>query len=621
MARVVNGFGGHPLDAESQVNSGALVAGVKFANREPASTTQKLLAVVFSLVVLAIPVMLIAAAASANVELRALGDTSPCSSSFVGYPSDQEPVICISKSLMSSLSQCQQQQEAITGRRLEDSFDNQKGIFALLASPAVFVYFIMILVASIAWLLALRMAASFMIWGTVLISIAVCGYAYYLTSNWMFLVGIGIIALLSFTKKDAINKGCVSVATALEATAETKYSLITLVVIEVVALALSVMIIGIISVSSRIYVVDAQCQLHMASLSFQGPLAFIFFLVFNFFNMAACYSLSFAIGCWYFHSTDAAAPAMPIVAGAQQAFFSMNGIGVCVQASVVMSIVDYLQNKTKASKSWKACCDPTWCLAMLLVSCFRQCLESLSKFAVVAVALAGGSFCETSRKAMATLGAQRTADFVIIDGVISSVLHLMATAFATVFAIAAWATVDSVENLGIFNAIVSGTEDVGNINPKAAQWIVVFIILCFIYFIQRPFFTMAIILIVNSYFPIENTLAASALAALIVGSVASLVFHYFADCVIGAQCAMFYCWSLDSVCNGESETPGRNRKKVADMWAQQQALNVSEAGFLVTCPPGMTSGSRLQVTSPTGQTLEVTVPPGISAGQNFMVQC
>lgn len=57
------------------------------------------------------------------------------------------------------------------------------------------------------------------------------------------------------------------------------------------------------------------------------------------------------------------------------------------------------------------------------------------------------------------------------------------------------------------------------------------------------------------------------------------------------------------------------------MWAQQQALNVSEAGFLVTCPPGMVAGSRLQVTSPSGQTLEVTVPPGISAGQNFMVQC
>lgn len=596
-----------------------LRAEVKFSNREPASTMQKVLSLFFAIAVVAIPCMLIAAMSLVNVELK--GDCSPCSSGFISTdPLSSCTPLCIGTKLAADLASCSASKE-VTGRQLAAT-DYQKGIFALMGSPAVFSYFIVMLLGASLWLLALRVAAKCMVWSTIVISMGVAGYAYYLTHNWMFLVGIVLIGGGAAYKKELIGKGCESMTAALEALAETRHAFLVLVAIQVLALCLAASIIGIISFASRIWAVDSQCQLHVISMSFQTPLAFLFFIVFNFFNMVACYAISYAIGCWYFHSDDPAVPFAPILSGTHLALLTPNGVGVCVQASLVMSLVDYLQNKTKASKSWKACCDPTFCLAFLLMACFRQCLQSLTKFAVVAVALVGGGFCETSHKAMDTLGSERTANFVIIDGVISSVLRSMATAFSVVLAISCWATIDAVEGLGIFAAIINGTEQIGGIDPKMAQYLVVAIILAFVYFVRKPFFTIAIIFIVNSYATIQNTIAASAMAALIMGSVASLVFHYFAECVIGAQCAMFYCYSLESALHGDAGVPGaaRRRAKVGSMWAQQQALNLPDSTFTVVCPQGAVPGTMLSVTSPGGQTMQVMVPGGIQPGQVFAIQ-
>mmetsp|Transcript_139892 Transcript_139892/g.247248 ORF Transcript_139892/g.247248 Transcript_139892/m.247248 type:complete len:107 (+) Transcript_139892:1-321(+) len=74
---------------------------------------------------------------------------------------------------------------------------------------------------------------------------------------------------------------------------------------------------------------------------------------------------------------------------------------------------------------------------------------------------------------------------------------------------------------------------------------------------------------------ITNVLVNSALAALLVGSVASLIFHQFAEAASGTMTSMLYCWILEEAVFGRvTEGPGvpRCREQVCLFWESSAAL-------------------------------------------------
>eukprot|EP00929_Paragymnodinium_shiwhaense_P081907 TRINITY_DN4296_c0_g2_i2.p1 TRINITY_DN4296_c0_g2~~TRINITY_DN4296_c0_g2_i2.p1 ORF type:complete len:324 (-),score=47.02 TRINITY_DN4296_c0_g2_i2:125-1096(-) len=293
----------------------------------------------------------------------------------------------------------------------------------------------------------------------------------------------------------------------------------------------------------------------------------LFMLCSTYFTMALSFSIAYAMGCWYFHQGDPTVPAAPVGAGLKLALLSRNGAGVCTQAAVVMTGVDYMHKKVFKNKC--PCLDPLWCFMAALYACFGQCLRTLTSYALFAVALDGGGFCETSQKALSLLGAERTARFAIIDTSLGWLLRLQAQALSTAMCIVCWAIVDSVEGLGIFDSIITGTKSAySDLSPQAAQWFVVLIVALFYWFMRRPLFTVAFVLILYTFFGgWLGAFVSSACAALLVGSIASLVLHQFAEAAVSALGGLLYCWVLDEALGG-GQGVAACREQVASLYQE-----------------------------------------------------
>mmetsp|Transcript_43114 Transcript_43114/g.134062 ORF Transcript_43114/g.134062 Transcript_43114/m.134062 type:complete len:324 (-) Transcript_43114:34-1005(-) len=317
--------------------------------------------------------------------------------------------------------------------------------------------------------------------------------------------------------------------------------------------------------------------------------------------MVSGYSVAFAVGCWYFHQSDPAAPEAPMVAGMKQALASPNGTGVCAQAASVMTVVDYMEKKVKGSTC--PCLDPMWCLMSCVYTCFREMLEALCSFALVAVALDGGPLLETSRRAAATLGAERSAKFLVIDASLSWILQLQARALSTVVGLLAWVAIDDSQELGFFSFLARHTRDS---TAEQGQWIVVLVVFVFYWLAGRPLCSASVVILIYIYlgdalisWPTTNCI----MAALLVGSIASLVMHQFAETVSMALVSMLYCLSLEEATGGPNGgSQARCRRTVIALWEGSSAL--------VT--PGTPPASAPQEAgrpSATGQAREVQLAP------------
>lgn len=452
----------------------------------------------------------------------------------------------------------QESLEAAVYRRLGDSVQN-KSMMQLLASP----YFLpallpLLLAVATLWFALLRTAPHCAMWTTIGLFLIVLLYAYYLTQNWMMLVVAGAFAAWMGVNAANVNAGCSCLQGGLRALSESPKSLVVIVATTFVMLMYTALLIGTLVLNSQILAVvqdpDTEiCHLMPASAQFSTVFVIMFLLISNFFTMAGTYSVSFAIGCWYFHRGDSQVPETPMATGLKMALFSRNGTGVCAQAGVVMTVVDYIESKTKESKC--PCMDPMWCLMAALYCTMKQCLDSLCTFAVVAVALEGGPFCATSQLAKNTIGFERSARFLVINTSLGWLLELQAHALSTGFGILSLVAIDAIEGLGIFSSIINGASRAGEVDPASAQWIIVSVIVMFFWLMRRPLLTITTVILIYIYAGnlITWTIVNAILAALLVGCVGALTFHQFAQAATSSLSAMLYCWSLDqALCNGQA---------------------------------------------------------------------
>lgn len=672
MAREVSSF-----DIDNR--AGRLSAKVNFQDRHP-SIAQTLLSGVIWVGTLTLACTLIWSITAGNVKLRPFGDCSPCPEGFYGIGADGSRMtcatMCVANDLEAQIEQkcakpawhefnaaatrpltlwtqtlverahkstgdpafetshvrmlSQAEIRAAAFAQVGDPAQLNKSMMQLLASPVILPTLLpLLLVVSCLWFALLKAHPHCAMWTTIAVFLIALCYAYYLTRNYMMLVIAGAFAGWMGVTQKQINQGCDCLQGGLKALSESPKSLIVICVSCLIMLVYTAMLVGLLVFTSQIIHVhvgeDGQCQLLPLSGYFSQGFTILFLLTSSFFNMAVCYSISFAIGCWYFHQEDPAAPETPIVKGLQMALFSRNGTGVCTQAACVITLVDYMETKVKNSKL--KCCDPLWCLFTALWCAFHQCLESVCHFALVSVAIEGGGFCATSKLAKDTIGIQRAARFLVVDSSLNWLLHLQAHALATAFGMVALAVVDAAENLGIFSAIINQAGDVAEESTWYSQWIIVAVIIPFFYLMRRPLTTMVVVILIYAYFgaAITYTLANAILAALLIGSVGSLALHQFVEAASGALTGMLYCWSLDEAIGGDAPNPRRER--VSQLMAKASELQPSappmaslpQQMMTVQCPAGMVSGMAFQVQLPNGQLATVNVPPGVQPGQAFQV--
>jgi len=272
-----------------------------------------------------------------------------------------------------------------------------------------------------------------------------------------------------------------------------------------------------------------------------------------------------------------------MVTGLKMALLSPNGTGVCAQAGTVMSIVDYVEKQQKNVCNYG---NPVFCFFTCVYLVFRQMLESLCSFSVVAVGVHGGAFIATSKRAKQTLGAERAGRFLVIDSNLTWLLRLQAHTLSTVIGILALVAVDATEELGIFKSIISGVSKAGETDPLFAQWLVVLVVVVFFFILQRPLITLSAVICLYIFRGKQqkDTMLNAGLAALIVGSTCSLIFHQFAEAAKGSLDALVYCYSLDEASGFEPlGSAYAQRQHVADLSQKMmdlQALHQPSAPLL-----------------------------------------
>lgn len=469
-----------------------------------------------------------------------------------------------------------------------------KTMMQLLATPVVLPTFLpLILVVAVAWYAVLHRAAKLSIYGTV--ALFECGllYGFILTQNWVMLVIMAAVAVGVAWRKQELDQGAKCLEAALTALSESPHSLLVISANACLQLLYTAMLVAFLVFCSQVFVVrknaeTEDCDLEPLAIQFSSVFTVLFLLTSNFFNMVGGFTVAYTIGCWYFHQSDPAAPPVPMVAGLKLALTSQNGTGVCTQAAVVMTLIDYMEQKMKKTKC--PCMDPLWCFVTCMYTFFKQMLESLCTFALVAVALDGGPLVETSRKAVATLGEARTARFAVVDASLTWLLRVQAHALSTIVSLLAWAAIDATQDIGFFSSLIRDATDAERESAQSGQWMVVLVIFFFYSLSQRPLSAVAGVILYNifigdfflSVMPanwVLCKLVSAVPAAILVGGIASIVFHMFAETAGMSLVSMLYCWSLEEATCGPQGLPNgrRCRRTVAALWEDSSAMLVASA--------------------------------------------
>ena len=95
--------------------------------------------------------------------------------------------------------------------------------------------------------------------------------------------------------------------------------------------------------------------------------------------------------------------------------------------------------------------------------------------------------------------------------------------------------------------------------------------------------------------------------------------------VVGGMCCCFIAflcvWRLGAAQQRQAAAQVSAAQPVQGVTMQPVATPMPAAdAMVVTCPAGSHPGDSLQVVSPTGATLQVTVPAGVAEGAQFQIQ-
>jgi hypothetical protein len=549
-----------------------------------------------------------------------------------------------------------------------------KSMFQIMASPYCLPILLPALfLGAIGWFVLLRFAARCAVWSTVGVFLLCCGLGMFLTDmrGWpIAVVGVATLAYMIYIREQ-INQGCQCLEGGLKALSEMNLSVPIVMAVAVILLIYVALFVAFLSNASFVATVTYDSGLRRCAPKFMvetvAPvMQFVFFFFTNWTYMLLNFIISFAIGCWYFHCGDPEAPSMPMVEGFRRALFSRNGNGVCGQAGIVMAIVEWMEKEMKALQRCPILfCNPIMCIFYCLMTCFKQCLESLATFAVVAVALEGGPFCETARKATHTLGVDRVARFLVIDATLGWILKMQAVLIATAFGFLCFFVMDKGEELGIFAGIgeavsVAKENSKGVSGAQAVVWMLTAMIVFMGKAMKKPLSTIIFVVILQI---VMNSLGSdleadtktginAVLAALFIGAVGSLLLMLFAEAGSAALTAMTYCWCLDEALP-ESEAPvsadqQTKRQEIAKLMGASTELHAGGSfaampGFApappppvpvapnmelggrapvlvsIQCPEGVGPGQQVQA-EVNGVMKLVTIPQGVGPGQIFQVQ-
>jgi len=411
--------------------------------------------------------------------------------------------------------------------------------------PRLWYLFPSAVLSCIAWLFCLKKAARAVIWGSVILTVLLICYFYYLTANASLLLVAAFVAILTVWRRKDLELTISAANLAAQALDDSSAHVFTVaMVIQFVWIAY---VLSYLHVSQYIHLaVDVTRKGEGCSLgrSFATvPFTYLCPILFCF-TTAFCQHCMLASCVWtvaasYFPDeakAEGMPPNDPSVAGAKLALTSSSG---CVgMASVVTAFVEYVKQKDDDKCCW-------WCsvdgvIYKVIALAVDESVESVTRFALIGHLLHGCGLCDASTQTSELL--KKYLPSVILSSFFfDKVMSDLAYGLATAMSFWVWYIIDESEQLGVFAEIASTAE---NTDIFLAQWCITLLILLMQWLVRRPLRTLFCVGTVIAFVDIQESHIAAFMLSISLGSIFCILFRSFGMILGFASDGMFYCAAL-----------------------------------------------------------------------------
>jgi len=424
----------------------------------------------------------------------------------------------------------------------------------------------------VAMLFVLTVAAGCVTWGLFLFNGALLLYGFYLTTNWMLLVALAVVAVLALWRKKDIDTAIAAMEVGAAALKDTPVVFAICAGLQLVWFVYAVVFTWF-TLSNMAGSMDVGPDCEPAAMSFLARMyfssaPFLFVLTTFFFRHCVLAVCSMAVGAWCFKE-EAEAQGMSsstsALLGLKLAFTT--SCGSVFAASLILSVVDAIRKKvTKDNMLWW--CDPVTCLLKMIWCAVESTIGALTRFALIAHMFQGDGLCFVAGLTGDMLTRQLPG--IIICGIVSEkVTRQLAMMSATAVGFYVWWYLDHVEDLGFFSAVRSvadqaddGSSSFGALNfhdelttgttsaeadgtAGLKHLILIGLTLVMLWCVRNPVVTIVLAFLVSS-FEFGSGWWSCFLIAVVLASLVAVIFNYFASVLEYATDVAFFCTALDA---------------------------------------------------------------------------
>lgn len=389
---------------------------------------------------------------------------------------------------------------------------------------------------AVLWILALRKAAKFVVWGTLASCVAMLFIVPMSVGAEPQYIGAGILCALLLAARKQITVAAQIIQQACVALEENPSIWLHCTIVQALYAGYLIFWVASMMASVNIYEVDASCEFKVVSGAI--PLEFmVFAFVFTsaFFDNAKTIVTAVTISHWYFPSAgqENAAGATgarvtqkdsgsPGFTGIRWAFVDMSGAGSV--AAVIATLVQFIRQHATN----KCLCWTTAGIFWLLWKCVEGCLQQFVRFALIGGVISGKPFFGAARWSYDCIK-KHLGQGIVTGSVAATVMGVMAYILSTAIAIAAIEAGRAAQDLNSMAA------DMGVL----FQFFTVFLA----YLVSKPYVMIILMGFIGTWDVGQDYVAL--LFGIFIGSIATIFFRFVAQFVLNSTDVIFMCFCLE----------------------------------------------------------------------------